>query len=82
MTINLPDDILKDTGLTERDLLIELACRLFDAEKLGKSAAAKLCGMDRTALEFELDKRGLALYHYTEKDWELDQKAIKRAGWA
>jgi hypothetical protein len=34
MTITIPDDILRDAGLTEREALIELACRLYDAEKI------------------------------------------------
>jgi predicted HTH domain antitoxin len=77
MTINIPDDILKRAGVTERELLIELACRLFDAEKLGKGEAAALCGLDRPAFEDELDKRGLAMYHMTDEDWEIEQRARK-----
>ncbi|HYE62317.1 MAG TPA: UPF0175 family protein [Phycisphaerales bacterium] len=74
MTLNVPGDIIARSGHTTMDLLIELACRLFDADKLGKSAAARLCGMERTAFEFELDRRGLPLYHVTDEDWELDCK--------
>jgi predicted HTH domain antitoxin len=80
MTLNIPEGILEQAGLTEREVLIELACRLFDADKLGKSAAARLCGMDRTAFEFELDKRKLPLYHMTDEDWEIDQKSARKAG--
>ncbi|HYE60687.1 MAG TPA: UPF0175 family protein [Phycisphaerales bacterium] len=79
MTINVPDDILKQAGVTERDLLIELACRLFDAEKLVKADAARLCGLDRPAFENELHKRRLPLYHTSLEDYELD-RAGKKAG--
>ena len=33
-TINIPDDLLKEAGLDEREALVEFACRLFDAGKL------------------------------------------------
>jgi predicted HTH domain antitoxin len=78
MTINLPDDILTETGLTERDLVIELACRLYDAEKLSKSAASYLCGLVRLDFERELAKRGLPVYGVTQEEWELDKEQLKR----
>ena len=81
MTINIPDDILKRAGLTERELLIELACRLFDAEKLGKGEAAQLCGLGRTDFENELHRRGLARYHASLEDYEMDLRGQqKKAG--
>jgi predicted HTH domain antitoxin len=77
MTITLADDILQRAGLTEREVVIELACRLFDADRLGKSEAAALCGMDRPSFESELATRGLAVYHMTDEDWEIEQRARK-----
>jgi len=59
MTLTIPDDVLRQTGLTERELLIELACRLYDAEKLSKPAAVQLSGLERADFEDELVKRGL-----------------------
>ena len=59
MTLTIPDDVLTQTGLTEREVLIELACRLYDAEKLSKPAAVQLSGLERADFEDELVKRGL-----------------------
>ena len=42
MSLFIPDDILKEAGLTADEALTEFACRLFDAGRLSKSAAAKL----------------------------------------
>ena len=75
MTLPLPDGFLQRTGLTERDLLIELACRLFDGERIGKGQATALCGLSRVDFEAELYRRNLDVYHMTEKDWEIEQQA-------
>ena len=47
VTLHIPADILKEAGLTESDALVEFACRLFDAGRLSKAAAARLCGLER-----------------------------------
>ncbi|HYE63738.1 MAG TPA: UPF0175 family protein [Phycisphaerales bacterium] len=79
MTITIPDEVLKSSGLTEREVLLELACRLFDIDRLTKHEAASMCGLDRPSFEDELFKRGLAVYHMTDEDWEIEQRA-RRAG--
>jgi predicted HTH domain antitoxin len=79
MTITIPDDILKRAGVTERDILVELACRLFDAEKLSKAEASALCGLDRPGFENELYKRRLPLFHTSLEDYEIDRTG-KKAG--
>jgi predicted HTH domain antitoxin len=77
MPITIPDDILRDAGLTEREALIEIACRLYDAEKLDKTAACRLCGLVRPAFEEELYKRKLPLYHLSVEEFEQDMENIK-----
>ena len=77
MIITIPDDILKHTGLTEREVVLELACRLYDTDRLTKFEASQLCGLDRPSFEDELMKRGLAVYHMTDEDWEIEQRARK-----
>ena len=34
MPVVISDEFLRQVGLSEREMLIEIACRLFDAEKL------------------------------------------------
>lgn len=84
MTFHIPDDILKEAGLSEREALLEFACRLFDAGKLSKSAASRLCALDRPAFEAELHKRGLAVYRTSLADYEQDRRSFgdgtRRAG--
>ena len=47
MPVVIPDETLQQAGLTEREALVEIACRLFDAGKLPLWPAAKLAGMSR-----------------------------------
>jgi predicted HTH domain antitoxin len=67
MPIHISDDVLHEAKLTEREMLIEIACRLFDADKLGKVAAMRLADLSRTQFEEELLKRGLPLVHIDEE---------------
>lgn len=82
MTIFIPDDILKEAGLTEREALIEFACRLFDTDRLGKASAARLSGLERVEFEAELRNRGLAVYHASLEGFEQDLESLRslRAG--
>ena len=43
--------MLRQAGLTERNALVEFACRLFDAGKITLWSAAQLAGLDRNGIE-------------------------------
>jgi predicted HTH domain antitoxin len=77
MTLFIPDDILTEAGLSEREALIEFACRLYDAGKLPKEAATRLCGLARTAFERELHLRGLPLYHTSVEEYRQDRASLR-----
>ena len=66
MPVIIPDETLKQAGLTENEALIEIACRLFDAGKLHLFPAARLAGLDRYAFESELISRGIAVHRVDE----------------
>lgn len=80
MCLHIPDEILKQAGLSERDALIEIACRLFDADKISKPAACRLAGVARVDLERALHERGLTVYRTTLEDFELDMASLRRLG--
>lgn len=67
MPLTIPDDTLNDLKMDEREARIEIACRLFDADKLSKPAACRLTGLSRVEFEGELSKRGLPWIHL---DWD------------
>jgi len=80
MPVTIPDDVLRQAGLTERDALIEIACRLFDAGKLSLPAAAKLAGLSRADLEIELSQRSIPAYRPTVQDFLDDLAALDGLG--
>jgi predicted HTH domain antitoxin len=77
MTLTIPDEVAMQIGPTERDVLIEIACRLFDAQHLPKAATARLAGMSRTEFESALIERNLPLFHYAQEMLDRDMEAIR-----
>lgn len=78
MCLSIPDDILKEVGLTGREALIEFACSLFNSDRLSKPAASRLCGLSRGDFENELVKRGLPVLHITEEYMRQEAESLRR----
>ncbi|MCC7292150.1 MAG: UPF0175 family protein [Phycisphaerales bacterium] len=78
MTISLPDDILSQAGLTEREALIEFACRLFDGDRLDLFTAARLAGLSRAEIEAQLRARGIAVYRPTLDELRDDEAVLRK----
>jgi predicted HTH domain antitoxin len=80
MPVIIPDETLRAAGLTEREAVVEIACRLFDAGKLALWPAAQLAGLGRPEFEAELGRRGITVYRPTETDLADDLAALDRLG--
>ena len=78
MTLHIPEDVLKEAGLTEREAAVEFAARLFDAGKISLWTAAKLAELNRTAMEEALLARGIAVHRPTVADLEQDLRTIAK----
>jgi predicted HTH domain antitoxin len=78
--VDIPDDVLRQAGLTEVEARLEFACRLFDAQRLRVNQAARFACLDRYAFEDELSKRGLAVYRPTVEDLQRDVAALEKMG--
>ena len=76
-TLHIPDDVLKQAGISEREALIELACRLFDTGKLTLFFAAKLAGMPQPEFEDVLLEHRIPPYRATEDDLKHDLKTLR-----
>jgi predicted HTH domain antitoxin len=80
MPLTIPDDLLREAGLNEREALVEFACRLFDAGKLSLWSGAKWAGLTRTEFEGELLRRRIPLYRPSLTDLTDDLNALDRLG--
>jgi predicted HTH domain antitoxin len=80
MTLQIPDEIRKVAGLDESGLLLELASRLFDTQRLTLIQAARLAGIKRGEFEDALHDRAIPIYRYDEQDFRDDLDAIGRRG--
>ena len=54
MPLTLSDEILTQAGMSAEEARVEIACRLFDAEKLHLWPAAQLAQLSRVEFEAEL----------------------------
>ena len=79
-TITVPDEVLRQAGLSEREALVEFACRLFDARKLTLWSAAQLAGLDRNGIEDALLERGIPVYRPTVEDLTQDLATLDHLG--
>ena len=74
----IPDEVLREAGLSEGEALVEFACRLFDAGKLTLWSAAKLARLDRNGIEDALLERGLPVYRPQLSDLDDDLATLQR----
>jgi predicted HTH domain antitoxin len=80
MPLVIPDDALLEAGLSEKEALVEFACRLFDAGRLSLWSAARLAGLSRVAFEDELLTRGIPWLRPDQHDLADDLAALDRLG--
>ncbi len=78
--LNIPDEVWSETGLSQREALTELACRLFDAGRLTLWSAARLAGLDRGAIEDALLQRKIPIYRPSPEDLEEELTNLDRLG--
>jgi len=76
----IPDETLKQAGLTEREALSEIACYLFDREKLYLWPAAQLAGMNRDEFLSELKARDIPAFRPTLEDLLHDIEVARSIG--
>jgi len=80
MPLLITDEQLKVMQMDETRARIEIACRLFDAGRIGFHAAMRLAGLERVAFEDELAERNIAIYRPTVQDLHDDLKTLDKLG--
>jgi predicted HTH domain antitoxin len=71
VTMNIPE------GVTGHEVVVEAACRLYDAQQLTKTQASRMCGLTREEFNAALMARGLPVIRYTREMLEQD---LRHAG--
>jgi predicted HTH domain antitoxin len=75
MAVVISDDILKRIELTGSELVIELACYLYQKKRLSTGKARELAQLSHMDFQKELAKRDISI-HYDQDDLDLDMKNL------
>jgi predicted HTH domain antitoxin len=75
MSLLIPDEILRASRLSERDLKVEIAIMLFEREKLTLGQACRFAAMDRLEFQHLLASRRIPI-HYDVADFEHDLETL------
>jgi predicted HTH domain antitoxin len=79
MSLIISGDIIKASGLSEKDLLQELIVLLFQQEKLSLDKASELLGMTQIRFQRLISPRGICV-HYDVAEFN-DLQYLKQKGW-
>jgi predicted HTH domain antitoxin len=75
MTVEIPDQVLEQAGLTSKELLLKLALLLFKEEKLTLGQASRLARLHQLEFQKELAAAGIPI-HYNREDLERDMQTL------
>jgi len=79
MSLNVPDEVLRSAGMSESELLLEIAVLLFEKEKLTLAQASRLARTSRVEFQKLLASRRIPV-HYEIRDFKDDLKNLRDAG--
>lgn len=79
MKLVIPDEIVQTTGLSQSELLQEIAIMLFQKDKLTLGQASNLAQMPQIHFQQLLASRQIPV-HYDLAEFEADLKTLKNLG--
>ena len=77
MGLLISDDFLERSELSAEELQVELACHLYQQQRLNFSYARELSGLNHLQFQKELGKRRISR-HYNVAEFEDDLRTIER----
>ena len=80
MKIEIPEDILRKSNLSEKELKLELALFLYQKNILTLESASKLAEVDSYAFQKVLGQNKIPM-HYTKEDFENDLQVVNEPEW-
>jgi predicted HTH domain antitoxin len=79
MSVVIPDEIVRATGMAEDELLQELAILLFQADRLTLAQASRLARLPQLQLQRLLGSRQIPP-HYDGAEFEADLETLRSLG--
>jgi predicted HTH domain antitoxin len=79
MSLVIPDEILKASGWSDNELLLELVLLLFQQEKVSLGKAAELLNMSQISFQRLLASRDICI-HYDVAELQEDIEYLKAKG--
>jgi predicted HTH domain antitoxin len=80
MSLVISDDIVKASGFSESELLLEIVIMLFQQDKISLGKASELLGMHRMQFQRLLADRGICV-HYDVAEFQEDLKTLQEKSW-
>lgn len=80
MSLVIPDELLKASGLSETELMLEVVIMLFQQERISIGKASQLVGMNQIEFQSLLANRGICI-HYDVAEFQEDLKTLQKMGW-
>lgn len=75
MTLEIPDQMVQQTGSSEQEIRLSIAIALFSDGIFTLGQAAKFAGLHQIQMQRELAQRNIPL-HYGQEEYELDKRTI------
>lgn len=75
MSLVITDDLVRASGLSERELLLEIVLMLFRQDKISLGKASELIGMHRLEFQKLLADRGICV-HYDVEEFHEDLNTL------
>lgn len=75
MTVEIPDQVLEQAGVTQSELLLKIAMTLFSEDRLTLGQASRVAGVHQVQFQQSLYENGIAI-HYDETDFERDLQTL------
>ena len=75
MVIQIQDEVLRGLGLTEPQVLLDLAVGLFTERRVTLGRAAEIAGLPQMDFQQELGRRGISI-HYDLEDLQADLQTL------
>ena len=77
MAIKISDELVRATGLSEEQLRLEIACRIYAAELWSRQEACAFAGLD-DLFEFDRELAKRQLPTYTDKRFDEENETLEK----